>query len=363
MSTRVLIMAGGTGGHVFPALAVARELAARGCDIRWLGTRKGMEVELVGRAGFPMEFISVAGLRGNGLAGWLAAPFRLTRAVWQARGVMRRYRPHVVIGFGGFVTGPGGVAAKLGGVPLVIHEQNAIAGLTNKLLARVAGRVLQAFPRTFPRAETTGNPVRAEIAAVTEPVQRFAEHTGPIRLLVVGGSLGAAALNQTVPAALAELDPAIRPVVHHQTGQRNLEAARQHYREAGVEAELLPFVDDMAAAYAWADLVLCRAGALTVSELAAAGAPAVLVPFPYAVDDHQTHNARFLVDAGAATLVPQQQLTAAHLAELVRDVSMDPTEGRRRLTAMARAARARALPAAARQVADISLALATKEQA
>jgi UDP-N-acetylglucosamine--N-acetylmuramyl-(pentapeptide) pyrophosphoryl-undecaprenol N-acetylglucosamine transferase len=359
MKTRFLIMAGGTGGHVFPALAVARELAARGCEIRWLGTRTGMEAELVARAGFPIEFISIAGLRGKGVLGWFAAPFRLVRALWQAIRILRAFRPAAVLGMGGFVTGPGGVAAKLLGIPLLIHEQNAIAGLTNRLLARIADRVMEAFPGTFRHAVPTGNPVRADIAALPPPAQRYSEHRGPIRVFVVGGSLGAMALNQTVPQALAKMEPAQRPAVRHQTGQRNLEAAGQRYREAGVDAELLPFVDDMAAAYAWADLVLCRAGALTVSELAAAGVPAVLVPFPFAVDDHQTHNAQFLVNDHAGILVPQENLTPANLAELLREFCAEPDEGRRRLGTMAEAARRLARPEATRQVADLCLAVAT----
>jgi UDP-N-acetylglucosamine--N-acetylmuramyl-(pentapeptide) pyrophosphoryl-undecaprenol N-acetylglucosamine transferase len=320
-----------------------------------------MEVELVTRAGFPMEFISIAGLRGNGLLGWLAAPLRLTRALWQALRIMRRFRPDVAIGFGGFVTGPGGVAAKLSGVPLLIHEQNAVAGLTNRLLARVAECVMEAFPHTFRHAVATGNPVRGEIAALPAPASRYASHVGPIRLFVVGGSLGAMALNETVPAALALLDPALRPTVRHQAGQRNLAVAQQRYREAKVEAEVVAFVDDMAAAYAWADLVLCRAGALTVSELAAAGAPAVLVPYPHAVDDHQTHNAQFLEDGEAGMLLPQTRLTPARLADLLRELCTDPVEGRRKLTAMAEAARALARPEATRQVADLCLAVAAGE--
>lgn len=355
MSTRVLIMAGGTGGHVFPALAVARDLAARGVEVRWLGTRAGMEAELVTKAGFPLEFVDVAGLRGKGLFGWLMAPLRLTRALWQALRILRRVRPHAVLGMGGFVTGPGGVAARLLGIPLLVHEQNAIAGLTNRVLARIADVVMEAFPGTFPQAVHTGNPVRDEIAVLPEPDVRYQEHDGRLRLLVIGGSLGAMALNQTVPKALALLEPAMRPQVKHQTGQRNLEAARREYDSAKTEAELLPFVDDMAAAYAWADLVICRAGALTVSELAAAGVPALLVPFPFAVDDHQTHNAQFLVQARAGVLLPQESLTPENLAEALRDFCAEPAEGRSRLCAMARNARGLARPEATRQVADLCL--------
>jgi UDP-N-acetylglucosamine--N-acetylmuramyl-(pentapeptide) pyrophosphoryl-undecaprenol N-acetylglucosamine transferase len=362
MGKRILIMAGGTGGHVFPALSVARDLAARGCEIRWLGTRSGMEVDLVTRAGFPMEYISIAGLRGKGMLGWLAAPLRLMRALWQSVRIVRRFRPDAALGFGGFVTGPGGVAAKLAGVPLLIHEQNAIAGLTNRLLARVADRVMEAFPHTFENAVATGNPVRSDIAGLPSPEARYAEHAGPIRLFVVGGSLGAMALNQTVPAALALLDAPSRPAVRHQSGQRNLEIARQLYRDAQVDAEVVAFVDDMAAAYAWADLVLCRAGALTVSELAAAGVPAVLVPYPHAVDDHQTRNARFLADGGAGILMPQPSLSPARLAELLRELCADPVEGRRKLTKVAASARALARPDATRQVAYLCLAVGAGEK-
>jgi UDP-N-acetylglucosamine--N-acetylmuramyl-(pentapeptide) pyrophosphoryl-undecaprenol N-acetylglucosamine transferase len=360
MTARILIMAGGTGGHVFPALAVARDLNARGAKVDWLGTPTGMETTLVGEAGFPMHCVSVAGLRGKGLLGWLLAPIRLTRALWQSLRILRQLRPDAVLGMGGFVSGPGGLAARLLGIPLLVHEQNAIAGLTNRLLARIADTVMEAFPGTFTKAVHTGNPVRSEITEVPDPALRYGERSGPLRVLVIGGSLGAMALNQTVPKALALLEPAIRPEVRHQSGQRNIEATRQRYREADIEAELLPFVDDMAAAYAWADLVICRAGALTVSELAAVGVPALLVPFPYAVDDHQTHNAQFLVQARAGVLLPQESLTPENLAEALRDFCAEPAEGRERLCAMATAARRLARPEATRQVADLCLIRATE---
>lgn len=360
MTTRILIMAGGTGGHVFPALAVAQDLVVRGVEVHWLGTRAGMEAALVAKAGLPLEFVDVAGLRGNGLLGWLAAPVRLSRALWQALRILRRVRPAAVLGMGGFVTGPGGVAARLLGIPLLVHEQNAIAGLTNRLLARIAGTVMEAFPGTFAQAVHTGNPVRREIAALPEPAARYQERTDRLRLLIIGGSLGAMALNQTLPKALALLDPAMRPQVKHQTGQRNFETTQRGYASARVEAELLPFVDDMAAAYAWADLVVCRAGALTVSELAAAGVPALLVPFPYAVDDHQTHNAQFLVQARAGVLLPQESLTPENLAEALRDFCAEPADGRARLCAMAQAARGLARPDATRKVADLCLLRATE---
>ncbi|MCW8991789.1 MAG: undecaprenyldiphospho-muramoylpentapeptide beta-N-acetylglucosaminyltransferase, partial [Gammaproteobacteria bacterium] len=271
-SGHILIMAGGTGGHVFPALAVAEGLRARGIAVSWLGTQRGLESELVPAAGFPIDYIRIAGLRGKGLAGWLLAPWRLSVALVQALGVIRRRQPGLVLGMGGFVTGPGGVAARLTGRPLVIHEQNAIAGLTNRWLARIANRVLEAFPDTFVgrHVQHTGNPVRSDIMQLATPQQRYAGRQGPLRLFVLGGSLGAMVFNQTLPAALARLPEAMRPQVRHQTGKRNLEVTRRHYAEAGVDAELLPFIDDMAAMYEWADLVLCRAGALTVSELAMA---------------------------------------------------------------------------------------------
>ncbi len=341
MNASVVIMAGGTGGHVFPALAIAARLRERGLAVSWLGTRRGLEAELVPRAGIEVDWISIAGLRGNGLLGWLLAPFRLAIALLQALAALRRRRPAAVLGLGGFVAGPGGVAARLLALPLVIHEQNAIAGLTNALLARLATRVLEAFPGTFPPARgalSTGNPVRAEIAALPSPATRFAGRSGPLRLLVLGGSLGAAALNATVPAAAARLPGQL--AIRHQCGRRQMDEARRAYAEAGVTAELLPFIDDMAAAYGWADLVVCRAGALTVAELAAAGVGALLVPYPYAVDDHQTANGAFLVAAGAARLLPQAELDAPRLADALVSLAAD----RAGLLAMAEAARGVARP-------------------
>ncbi|MDC8803334.1 undecaprenyldiphospho-muramoylpentapeptide beta-N-acetylglucosaminyltransferase [Halomonas pacifica] len=335
---RVLIMAGGTGGHVIPALSLARGLAARGIEVAWLGSPRGIENRLVPEAGIPLHRIQVAGLRGNGLAGWLLAPLRLLRAVWQARRVIAEVDPQLVVGLGGFASGPGGLAAWLTRRPLVIHEQNAVAGLTNKALARLARRVYAAFPEAFPagRAERVGNPVRESIAALGElPRDAEAMAGRRLRLLVVGGSLGAQALNQTLPPALARLPDAHRPEVRHQAGRDKQEATRAAYATAGVEAEVSDFIDDMAAAYDWADLVVCRAGALTVSELAAAAKPALFVPFPHAVDDHQTANARALVEAGAAELAPQAQLTAEHLAERLTAL-LDP------LTLASMASRARA---------------------
>lgn len=314
---RVLIMAGGTGGHVIPALSLARGLAAEGVEVEWLGSPRGIENRLVPEAGIPLHRIAVAGLRGNGAVGWLLAPLNLTRAVWQAWRIIRAYDPRLVVGLGGFASGPGGLAAWLSGRPLVIHEQNAVAGLTNRALARLARRVYAAFPQAFPgRGEVIGNPVRPEIAGLGERPRRAGDMAGrPLRLLVVGGSLGARALNDTLPGALAALPEGHRPEVRHQAGRDKDTATREAYRGQGVTAEVTAFIDDMAGAYDWADLVVCRAGALTVAELAAAAKPALFVPFPYAVDDHQTANARALVEGGAARLVPEQEMSAASLAE------------------------------------------------
>ncbi len=366
MSTpRILIMAGGTGGHVFPALAVANELRARGAEVSWLGTRRGLEADVVSAAGLPIDYISISGLRGKGLMGWVLAPWRLSVALGQAMRIVARRRPTAVLGMGGFVTGPGGVAAKLMGRPLIIHEQNAVAGLTNRLLARIADRVLEAFPGVFAgdRVQETGNPVRTDILQLVEPTERYVQHQGRIRLFVLGGSLGAMVFNETLPKALAMLPEAIRPVVRHQTGKQKLEQTRKFYAEAGVEAELLSFIEDMAAEYAWADLVLCRAGALTVSELAAAGLPALLVPYPHAVDDHQSANGRYLAEAGAAELLPQSTLNAESLAEVLRAYCEDPEQGRGRLLEMAQRARALAKPEATQRVVEICLAAGKEEKA
>ena len=348
----VLVMAGGTGGHVFPALAGAQELRARGCDVVWLGTRRGLEARLVPPHGIPIEWITVSGLRGKGIASWVAAPWKLLNAVLQSLAVMRRRRPDVVLGAGGFVSGPGGIAAWLTRRPLVIHEQNAVAGLTNRALARIADRVFEAFPDSFPRAchaERIGNPVRPEIAALSPPQDRYAARTGPLRLLVIGGSQGALKLNLTVPAALALLPAAKRPLVRHQCGTRHEESTGRAYVEHGVEASVEPFIEDMAAAYGWADLVVCRSGALTVSELAAAGLPAVFVPFAAAVDDHQTRNAAFLVDADAATAIAERDLSPQRLAAELESL-LDA--GREALRAMAERARSLAVTDAAARLAE-----------
>ena len=323
MSSRpILVMAGGTGGHVYPALAVARALEAHSQDIVWLGTHRGLESTVVPNAGIDIEWISVKGLRRKGIAALFIAPFQLAWALLQALGVIFRRRPAAVLGMGGFVSGPGGLAAWLTRRPLVIHEQNAAAGLTNRLLARLARVVLQAFPGSFNSsvvAETVGNPVREDIAAVAAPADRFNARSGPLRLLVLGGSQGALTLNTTVPAALSKLAADERPVLRHQCGSRTLDIARAAYAEANVEVELVPFIDDMAATYAWADLVVCRAGALTVAELCAVGLPALFIPYPAAVDDHQTANARPMVDAGAAVIIDESMLNADVLAGQLRE--------------------------------------------
>lgn len=333
-----LIMAGGTGGHVFPALAVAQRLAAEGWHIHWLGSQGGMEIALVEKNGIAISALPVSGLRGRGMGGLFAAPFKLLRSLAGALAVIRREQPDVVIGFGGFASGPGGVAARLRGLPLVVHEQNAIAGLTNRLLSRVATRVLAAFPQArqqLPQAEVVGNPVRDAILATAEPVARFATRDASLRVLVVGGSLGAQALNTQVPGAMALLASSLTVHVRHQSGRTAVGETRGAYARVGVDAEVTAFIDDMAAAYAWADVVVCRAGALTISELAAVGVASILVPFPHAVDDHQTHNAGYLVQACAARLLPQPALNAQSLADEIRSIAARET-----LLQMALAARA-----------------------
>ena len=314
----ILVMAGGTGGHVYPALAVARALQQHSRDVVWLGTHRGLESRVVPAAGIDMEWVSVRGLRRKGLLALVIAPVQLAWALIQSLAVIIRRRPAAVLGMGGFVSGPGGVAAWLTRRPLVIHEQNAAAGLTNRLLARLARVVLQAFPGSFNssiRAETVGNPVREDIAAVPAPESRYVERAGPLRLLVLGGSQGALALNRTVPAALARLPEELRPIVQHQCGAVTIDIAREAYAAARLDADLVPFIEDMASAYAWADLVVCRAGALTVAELCAVGVPAVFVPYPSAVDDHQTANARPMVEAGVGAIIQEVDLSDASLAD------------------------------------------------
>ncbi len=319
----ILIMAGGTGGHVFPGLALAAVLRDRGCQVSWLGTSRGIEATLVPRAAIALYTLPISGLRGKRWTSLLLAPWKLGLSLWSALALMLRLRPDVVVGFGGFAAGPGGLMAAALGRTLLVHEQNAVAGLTNRWLAKVADRVFCAFPGSF--ADTTaatviGNPVRRDIAALDVPEKRWAGRSGPLRLLVLGGSLGAKTLNRVVPAALALLPGEQRPKIRHQAGDRTLGLALEAYESAGIDAEITAFIDDMAEAYGWADLVICRAGALTVSEVAAAGLPAVFVPYPHAVDDHQTANAGFLVRAGAAWTVADADLTPERLAGLMRSL-------------------------------------------
>jgi UDP-N-acetylglucosamine--N-acetylmuramyl-(pentapeptide) pyrophosphoryl-undecaprenol N-acetylglucosamine transferase len=350
-SRPVLIAAGGTGGHVYPGLAVAAALRSHDVPVVWMGTRKGLEARVVPAAGIPIAWLSVTGLRGKGIATRLLAPFRLLRALTQALAVMLRHRPCAVLGMGGFVAGPAGLMAVLTGRPLLIHEQNAVAGLTNRVLARIARRVFTGFPNALPGEEMVGNPVRVDIAALPHPETRFAGRTGALRLLVVGGSLGAKALNETVPAALAETARQGGGfIVRHQAGKHDLAPIRAAYEAAGVQGEVSEYIEDMAEAYGWADVVICRAGALTLAELCAAGLGSVLVPYPYAVDDHQTVNARHLVSAGAAVLMPQTALSPSALGAALMDLS-----DRERLSKMAAAARGLAHTDAAEKVASACL--------
>lgn len=352
MKPVVLIMAGGTGGHVFPALSVAEVLRANGHRVVWLGTRAGIEARLVPAAGIDIEWLPVGGLRGKGKLALLFAPFRLLRAGFAALGVFRRIRPAVVLGMGGFASGPGGVIAWLKRRPLVVHEQNAIAGFTNRQLARIARRVLVAFPGALSdvaREDVVGNPVRNSVTQLDPPEQRFAQRDGALRVLVLGGSLGARALNETVPSAIRESGVAVS--VRHQCGRGDANAVRALY--AGTKVAVEPFIDDMAAAYAWADIAICRAGAMTVFELAAAGLGALLVPFPFAVDDHQTANARYLVDADAAVLLQEKDMSITTLSRILRSLA-----DRDRLREMACNARSRALPDATERVAEACMALA-----
>ncbi len=348
----ILVMAGGTGGHVFPGLAVADFLHAQGWRVVWMGNPEGMEARLVPKRGYEMAWVRFAALRGKGLLRMLLLPLSLLRAFWQALRALSHVQPNVVLGMGGYVTFPGGMMAALSGRPLVVHEQNAVAGLANRVLAGVADRVLSGFPGVVKKGVWTGNPVRAEIAALPQPAQRYAAREGRLNVLVVGGSLGAQALNDAVPRALTLLAPEARPRVTHQSGAAQIDALRAAYAVAGLEAELIDFIDDMAARYAAADLVICRAGALTIAELAAAGVASVLVPFPHAVDDHQTGNARFLAEAGAAILLPQSELAPEKLASLLGELT------REKLAAMAEQARALAKPDATRAVAQACMEVA-----
>lgn len=319
MSQKIaLIMAGGTGGHIFPGLAVAHALRERGWQVHWLGAPASMEARLVPPQGFALETIDFSGVRGKGIKTLALLPWRLLKALAQALAVVRRVQPDVVVGLGGYISFPGGIAARLAGKPLVLHEQNSVPGMANKLLAHMAAQVFTAFPKVFAQGHWVGNPLRVAFLQQPEPAQRFAGRSGRLRLLVVGGSLGAKALNEVVPQALALLPQGQRPIVTHQSGTAQIEALQQNYAAAGVQATLTPFIDDTAQAFADADIIVCRAGASTVTEIAAIGSAAIFVPFPAAVDDHQTANARFLVDAGAAWLLPQPELSAQTLAKMLQ---------------------------------------------
>lgn len=350
----LMVMAGGTGGHVYPAIAVADALHAQGWKIVWLATEGGMENRLIADKPYDKAMMTMQGVRGKGLFGWLTLPVKLARAFAQARRAIKQYQPHVVLGMGGFAAFPGGVMAKLAEVPLVIHEQNSIAGLTNKVLAKIANRVLTGFPDALgAKGEMVGNPVREVITTLPAPEQRFAEHHGVLRVLVVGGSLGAVALNTLLPQAFAQLPVNTRPHIIHQAGEKQIEALKKNYAEAGVAADCRAFIHDMAEVYAWADLVICRAGALTVAELANVGAASILVPFPFAVDDHQTTNAAYLQQAGAALLIQQRDLDVTQLVNTLKTID------RSTCLEMARKARALARPQATQQVAEICQQLAT----
>lgn len=345
MTKKLLVMAGGTGGHVFPAIAVARELQKQGWEIRWLGTQDRMEADLVPKHGIPIEFIQISGLKGKGLGALLKAPFAIFKAVMQARKIIKNYQPDAVLGMGGYVSGPGGIAAKLCGVPVILHEQNAVAGLTNVWLSKVACRVLQAFPTAFPNAEVVGNPVREDLAQLEAPEIRFAERGYPINILVMGGSQGARVINQTVPEVAKQLGHHV--FISHQVGKGNLSDVEEIYKATGngIAAE---FIDDMAEAYNQADLVICRSGALTVCEIAAAGLPAIFIPYQHK-DRQQYLNATYLADAGAAIIIEQQDFTAESLLNALQPLISD----RQKLTEMAMKARAKATPTAARRLAEV----------
>jgi UDP-N-acetylglucosamine--N-acetylmuramyl-(pentapeptide) pyrophosphoryl-undecaprenol N-acetylglucosamine transferase len=345
----VLIMAGGTGGHIFPGLAVAEVLRKKNVAVRWLGAEGGMETRTVADAGIDLDVVAITGLRGKGLMRWVRMPLMLFKAVWQARRLLEANRPGCAISFGGYAAAPGGIAAWTKGIPLLVHEQNRIPGLTNRLLSRFSRKILQGFPATFPEnmsAIDSGNPVRQEVAALQEPKERLAGRTSPVRVLVTGGSQGAQILNLVVPGAMKLLPSGLAIEIRHQAGAKRVEEALNAYKTAGVEAEVKPFIDDMAEAYAWADLVICRSGALTVAELAAAGVASVLVPFAAAVDDHQTRNAEYLSSAGAAVILSQATFDPQVLATALQPLVSD----RAKLLSMACEARELALPNAAESV-------------
>ena len=352
-----MIMAGGTGGHIFPGLAVAELLRARNWRVVWLGNPKGMEASLVPQRGIEMKAVNFGGLRGKGLLTQLLLPLNLLRAFWQSLRAVRQAKPAVVLGLGGYITFPGGMMAVLLGKPLVLHEQNSVAGLANKVLARVADRIMVAFPGALSQGRWCGNPVSAAIAAVEPPEQRYAHRSGRLRVMVVGGSLGAQVFNQVLPNAFGLMQPELRPQILHQAGKANIEELRATYLTAAVDAQAVAFIDDMAAAYREADVVIARAGAMTVSEIACVGVASILVPFPHAVDDHQTGNARFLSEPGAAILIQQRDLTPSGLAALLTQLD------RRALAAMAAKARALGKPDAAQAVADVCESVALVGQA
>ena len=346
-SPTILIMAGGTGGHIMPGLAVADVLRDRGWTVRWLGHQEKMEGQIVPARGYELAPLRFAGLRGRGLRAKAVAPFLLMRALWQAWDHFSKIRPNVVLGMGGYVSFPGGVVSALRARPLVLHEQNAIAGMANKVLARISKRVLAGFPGALVGAEVVGNPVRHEVVALEDPLQRYSQRTGALRLLVVGGSLGATALNNMLPEAIARLPESRRPEILHQSGAQHLDALKLAYQQAGVRAECVAFIDNMADALGQADILICRAGAMTVAEVAAAGVAALFVPYPHAVDDHQTANARFLSDDGSAWLMQQESMTAAGLSEWLG------LRNRQELAAVAQRARVHARPLAAQRIANI----------
>jgi UDP-N-acetylglucosamine--N-acetylmuramyl-(pentapeptide) pyrophosphoryl-undecaprenol N-acetylglucosamine transferase len=350
----VLIMAGGTGGHIFPGLAVADNLRHRGVSVRWLGARGGMECQQVPQAGIPLDVVDISGLRGKGAGRWLLMPWKLLRAVFQAFKLLGDHRPVCAVSFGGYAAGPGGLAVRLRGIPLLVHEQNRIPGMTNRVLARLARKILQAFPGTWEerlQPETCGNPVRKSVADLAAPGLRMTERDGKVRLLVTGGSQGARALNRLVPEALSLLPAEMKFETRHQAGKGWRDETIEAYRVAGAAAEVTEFIDDMAGAYGWADVVVCRSGALTVSELAAAGVASNLVPFPHAVDDHQTRNAEFLVEAGAAVLMPEAGIDSRALADVLQSL----TGSRQKLVSMAENAREVSVPDSADRVASLCL--------
>jgi UDP-N-acetylglucosamine--N-acetylmuramyl-(pentapeptide) pyrophosphoryl-undecaprenol N-acetylglucosamine transferase len=350
----IMIMAGGTGGHVIPGLAVASEMRRRSWHVVWLGHPSGMEATLTSKAGIEMKPVLFSGFRGKGLLQQVLMPLNILRAFWHSIAALRQVKPHVVLGMGGYIALPGGLMASLLGKPLVVHEQNSIAGLTNKILAGVADRCLNAFPKALSKGEWVGNPIRPELLAIAQPDQRYAQRQGPLQMAVVGGSLGAAALNTLVPQALALMPKESRPVVIHQSGKGNLLKLEQAYKEAGVQAQCVEFIDDMTSVYADNDLLLCRSGAMTISEIAAVGVASILVPFPAAVDDHQTTNAQFLVNAQAAILIQQKDLSPDRLAATLNGLH------REALLAMAVKAKVLAKPEATAAVADICEAVAAQ---